>query len=150
MPKLRWSVEIPHCLIIASMFAVAAIVWRSLPDRLPVHWSGLPPAIPFHPDSYGGKFHALLLWPLIALALYPLLLFAPKLSPDRYEGAEGTPGWALLRMCVTALIAANYFAFVRYAEGYPVDLQSVDRDGLLIFMTMVMVFFVWQLVRRHS
>jgi hypothetical protein len=46
--------------LVVSMFAIAAIVWPSLRALLPVHWTGLPPAIPTRIDGYGGKVQALL------------------------------------------------------------------------------------------
>src|SRR6266567_2498698 len=122
MPRVRWVVEVPHLLLLASMFVVAAAVWPSLPSLLPVHWTGLTPAIPMRVDGYGGKVQALLVWPVMATALYVLLLFAPTWS-DRYESANGTIGLALLRVSVTALVALQYFAFVLFYCGHRIDLQ---------------------------
>jgi hypothetical protein len=148
MSKVRWPIEIPHLLLLASMFAVAAAVWPSLPSRLPVHWTGLPPAIPMRVDGYGGKVQALLTWPLIAAALYLLLLFAPQWSDD-YADSQGTIGYGLIRMSMTAFLAVEFFGFVLYYKGYPVNLDSVDRISLMVFGSVWLGYFIWGLIRPH-
>jgi uncharacterized membrane protein len=45
-----WRTEWPQWVIIATMFALAAVVWREAPDSLPVHWG-----VSGAPDRYGGK-----------------------------------------------------------------------------------------------
>src|SRR5947208_11744088 len=109
--KTPWLVEVPHILLLTSMFVVAAMVWSSLPNVLPVHWTGLPPAIPWRADGYGGKVQALLLWPTLTVAMYFLLLSAPRWS-DQYEDGEASIGFQVLRISTTALLASYYFALI--------------------------------------
>ena len=85
-------IEIAYLVLRVSMFAIAAILWPSLPALLPVHWTGLSPAIPTRIDSYGGKTQALLHSPAIALAPYLSLLFASGHFESRRT--QGTVGLA--------------------------------------------------------
>ena len=103
--KIYWAVEVPHLALLISMFAVAAIVWPTLPALLPVHWSGLPPAIPMRIDGYGGKVQALLLWPALAVGMYVLFLFAS----EHFESwpTQGTIGLALIRLGMTGIFVTT-------------------------------------------
>ena len=121
-PKILWAFEIPHALLLTVMWLTAILVWPTLPDLL-VHWTGLAPKIPVHPDGYGGKVHALLMWPIIASALYMSLLVAPKF----FDTNLGTVGLALFRFLVTAFLGSFFFAYVLFYEGYRVDLGVCAR-----------------------
>lgn len=145
--KIYWALEVPNLALLASMFAIAAIVWPSLPALLPVHWTGLPPAIPMHIDGYGGKVQALLLWPTLAVGLYALLLFAPKLGQTIPEG--GTASYSIMRLIVTGFLAAQYLEYVLYYKGFAIDLNAWDRNSLIVMSIVVVAGVVWQLVSRH-
>ena len=98
-----WRIEWPQWVIIAAMFALAAIVWRGAPDSLPVHW-GLSGA----PDRYGNKVEALLMPPLLALGVYMLMLVVPRLDPGRANYANFRSAYTLIRYAVLLVIAAFY------------------------------------------
>lgn len=98
-----WRVEIPQLALIAAMFALAAVLWSSMPERMPVHWG-----FTGEPDRYGGRFEGLLVMPLLAAGLYLLLLFLPRIDPRRpgYESFRGP--YLVVRVSVLATIAAVY------------------------------------------
>ena len=81
--KTGWRLETPQIVLIALMFAAAAVAWPMAPDRIPVHWNAAG-AI----DRYGGRFEGLLLLPLMALGLYLLMRFLPNLDPGRANYAR--------------------------------------------------------------
>ena len=62
--KISLRSELPQIVLIAVMFALAAITWPSAPDRIATHWN-----LHGQVDGYGGKFSGLLLLPLLALGL---------------------------------------------------------------------------------
>lgn len=144
--KARRSIEGLNIGLIVATIAISAVVWSGLPDALPVHWSG---ATPSSVDGYGGKVHALLFYPVILLVTYPLLLFAHKIDPDRYDRIKGTVGWALMRLAVTAFFSLDHFAYVLYLTGHPVNFIAVMRDGFLALMVLAAAGFIWQLVDGH-
>jgi uncharacterized membrane protein len=114
--RFDWRLELPHWLLLGGMFALTAVVWPLVPERIPVHWN-----LAGQVDRYGGKFEGLALTPLLALAVYLLLLFLPRLDPLRanYDRFAGT--YALLRLGVTAVLAGIHVVLVLTALGRPVD-----------------------------
>jgi len=90
-------------MLLAFMFGLAAVSWGSLPDRLPVHFD-----LSGHVDGWGTKPAALLVLPLVALALYGVFRVLPRLDPGRanYEGFEHA--YLVIRTAVIALLAALY------------------------------------------
>jgi uncharacterized membrane protein len=109
--------------VILAMFGVAAARWGSVPDRLPVHWNAAGEV-----DGYGGRFEALLLLPLVALVLYPLLRFIPRIDPARrnYESFAGT--YLLIRVVIIVYLAFIY-GVTTLAIG---NEESVPVAGLII------------------
>lgn len=81
--RTNWRTEWPHWAMLAAMFLLAAVTWRSAPDRLPVHW-GLGGEV----DRYGGRFEGLLGLPTLALGLYLLLRWLPRIDPGRANYAQ--------------------------------------------------------------
>lgn len=81
MTLLRRNLPLLAALVV--MLAASFYAWPRVADTLPVHWgfSGTP-------DRYGGKFEALLLLPLLLLAVYALITLLPRLerSGERNRG----------------------------------------------------------------
>jgi hypothetical protein len=137
--RMRWYVELPQWLILAAMAAIAVTAWNRVALPMAVHWSG------DLVDGFGGKFRGLLMWPLIALGLYLLLLLAPRYNDGGAMAFSGitldpdVPGYRrvivplyhLARIAALGLIAIVYAAQVRFAEGYPVDMETINRYGLI-------------------
>jgi uncharacterized membrane protein len=153
--RIRWYVELPQWLILAAMFTIAVTAWNRVPVPMPVHWYGQ------LVDGFGGKFRGLLVWPLIAVVLYLLLLFALRFKAGSAISVNGTaqdpdtpayrrviePLYHLVRIAALGLIAVIYSAQVRFAEGYPVDMETINRYGLItmaaitVLLIVAMIFF---------
>jgi uncharacterized membrane protein len=116
-----WRREIPPLIVILGMWATAAAVWRLAPDRLPVHWN-----LAGEVDRYGGKFEGLLILPLVAVAVYLLMLFLPRIDPGRANYETFARAYGVIRLAVLALVAFVYGCMVLAALGYQVD------TGLLV------------------
>ena len=101
--RFTWRTEWPHWLLLAAMFALAAAAWSTAPDRIPMHWN-----LAGQVDRYGGRFEGLLAIPLLALAIYVLLIFVPRLDPGRANYAAFGPTYATLRLLILAVMAALY------------------------------------------
>lgn len=98
--KIAWKIEVPQWIILAAMFAAAAIAWPNAPDRIPVHWN-----INGQVDRYGGKFEGLLLMPLFALGVYVLMLVLPRIDPGRANYARFSGAYRAIRIAILALFA---------------------------------------------
>lgn len=101
--KLTWRTEWPHWLLLAAMFALAATAWGTAPDRIPMHWN-----LTGHVDRYGGRFEGLLAIPLLALAIYVLMIFLPRLDPGRANYAAFDSAYSTLRLLLLVVMAALY------------------------------------------
>jgi immunity protein, SdpI family len=158
--RFRWYVELPQWLIVGAMFAIAVTSWNKVPLPMPVHWSG------DVVDGFGGKFRGLLMWPLIAAALYLLLLLALRYNEGGATAFSGTtpdpdapsylrviePLYHLVRIAALGLIAVIYAAQVRFAKGYPVDMETINRYGLIAMaaMTVLLIVAMISLGRRKQ
>ena len=65
-------------LLIVAMFAVAIWTWPSAPAQIPIHWD-----ITGQVNGYGSKVVGLFLLPVIAVAGYALIGWAPRFNPAR-------------------------------------------------------------------
>ncbi len=119
--------------LIVGMFALAAIRWPALPDRLPIHWNASGQV-----DGYGGKFMGLLLIPLIAAALYLLLRFIPRIDPARanYASFQGT--WMLLRVTLLAYLGFVYVLMhLAYAKGEEFHFDRLLYGGIGVLFVIL-------------
>lgn len=118
--KTNWKMELPLLILIAAMFVLAAMTWSTAPDRIPVHW-GLRGEV----DRYGGKVEGLLMPPAIAVFVYLLMLFLPRIDPgranyDRFSGAYYT-----IRAAVIATMAVVYGVIHLAIRGQEVDVPRL-------------------------
>ncbi len=128
----RWFWEAVQVGLIGAMFAVAAIRWGSVPDRIPVHWNAAGRV-----DGYGGRFEGLLLMPLIALALYLLLLLIPRIDPARRNYAAFAGTYLLLRVSLVI-----YLAFLALVTQLAIGREESVPVGNLIFGAVGVLFIV--------
>ena len=112
--------ELPHWLILAAMFGLAAITWPSAPDQIPVHWNAAGQV-----DRYGTRPEGLLLLPVVALAIYGLLRLLPMIDPKRANYASFASAYNVLRLAVLALLAAVYGLIHLWLRGIQIDVGTV-------------------------
>jgi len=114
------------------MFGLAAGVWHSAPDSLPVHWG-----LSGGPDRYGGKSKALLMPPLLALGVYVLMLVLPRVDPGHANYANFRSAYTLIRYAVLLVIAAFYVVTLLVGVvGWQFDM---GRIALAIIGVVLMV-----------
>lgn len=118
--KVDWRTELPMWLLLAGMFALAISTWSVAPERIPVHWgwSG-------QPDRWGGRLQGLMLQPLVALGLYGLLLFLPRIDPGRANYETFSRPYAVLRLVVMLAQAAIQTLVVLNVRGVHVQVGIV-------------------------
>jgi uncharacterized membrane protein len=118
--KLNWRSEWPQWGLLGGMFLLAALSWRSAPERISVHW-GLDGAV----DRWGGRVEGLLGPPLIALGLYLLLLWLPRVDPGQANYRTFAGPYRFIRLATLALLAALYSALVLSLRGVAIDMARV-------------------------
>jgi uncharacterized membrane protein len=102
------------------MFALAALSWHAVPDRIPVHWG-----ISGRPDRWGGRFEGLLLLPLVGLLTYLVLLLAPRIDPGRANYASFAGAYGTVRLVVLLSMLALQVVMVLAARGHSVDVATL-------------------------
>jgi uncharacterized membrane protein len=130
--KINWRSEIVSLFLIAAMFILAAAVWNTMPDSIPVHFGFNGQA-----DRYGGKFEGLLSMPLTASGLYLLFLFLPRIDPkgERYQRFAGS--YTIIRTAVIALLAAIQVVIILQSKGVAVDVSTVVTLAMgLLFVVL--------------
>ena len=130
--KITWRTDWPHWLMLALLFALAAVSWSSAPERLPVHW-GLYGRV----DRYGGKLEGLLLPPLVALAVYLAMIWLPRFDPGRANYASFVGAYSILRLAVLALLTGLYGVVQLWVHGREV---SVVTWAPLLLGSMFVIF----------
>jgi uncharacterized membrane protein len=118
--------------LIAIMAVMAIVSWAGAPDRIPVHWDFSGTA-----DRYGGKFEGLAGPPLLAIGIYLLLLFAPRIDPRRahYDAFAGP--YAVIRTSVVALIFGIDLMLHLMIRGRAVPVNVVIPAGVgLLFVVL--------------
>jgi uncharacterized membrane protein len=135
--RLRDLTKMP-LLIVAGMFAAGALLYPYLPSPIPTHWgvSGLPDA--FSPKTPVSVF----LQPLIALAVYGLLLVAPALDSKRRNLKLSIGAYNLIVDAVVGMQAV-IFAGVLIAAFRP----GFDVVGVTLLSTGLLMMVVGNLMR---
>lgn len=118
--KLSWRNDLAMWLVLAGMFALAAITWPGAPERIPVHWD-----IHQQVDRYGGRFEGLLAIPLVTLGLYLLLLVVPRIDPGRANYAAFLGAFTTLRLALVVFMAAIYGVSHLWIRGIQVQMNTV-------------------------
>jgi uncharacterized membrane protein len=118
--KVTWQTELPQWVILAGMFILALITWHSAPGQIPVHWN-----LAGEVDRYGGKFEGLLAIPLLALAIYLLLLFLPRIDPGRANYARFAGVYTTFRIAILVLLALVYAVVHLWIRQRPVNVSVV-------------------------
>ena len=130
--KTEWCAEFFQLFIIVAMFIAAALAWSHVPERIPTHWN-----IRGEVDGYGGRFVGLLLLPLMALGVYLLLRFLPRLDPGyrNYESFAGA--YNVIRICILLVLATVFCVTLLAALGYRVDMNAVMATAIgLMFIVL--------------
>lgn len=117
--KMTWRTEWPLWLLLVAMFTVAALSWHVVPDHMPVHWG-----LSGQPDRWGGRFEGLLLLPLVGVAVYLVLLAAPRIDPGRANYASFAGAYATVRLVVLVAMLAIQVMMVLAARGREVDMGA--------------------------
>jgi uncharacterized membrane protein len=120
--------------LLALNFAFTAVVYGSLPDRIPTHFG-------MHgPDAWSGRAAAWLV-PVIALAIYSLMQVLPRLDPRRANYAKFQDTYDTVVLAIVAMDLVLQVGILGSALGWPVgvdNLVPLGVGGLFIVLGNVM------------
>jgi uncharacterized membrane protein len=134
--KTNWRIELALLALTALMFAAALIVWPSAPSEIPVHWNASGEV-----DRYGGKFEGLLLLPLMALAIYLLMRYLPRIDPGRANYARFGGAYTAIRAGIVVLVAVLYGVILSSVLKHPIDVAravALAVGGLFVLLGTVL------------
>ena len=106
---LFWS-----ALLLTVMFSAATYAWIELPPdaRIPVHWNAQGEV-----DGYGGKFEALLMMPIVAIALVVLMAFLPTIDPRKQNLEKSRTAYLAAWIGTMVLLTGVHLLTVHAALG---------------------------------
>lgn len=134
--RVTWRSELPMWLLLAGMFALAAITWAWAPNRIPVHWD-----VAGQVDRYGSKAEGLLGIPLLAAGVYLLMLLLPRVDPGRANYDRFAGAYLVIRTGIITLLALLYGVVHLWIRGRQVDVTAVVPllvGGLLVVVGNLM------------
>ena len=130
--KFNWRVEALSWAMLGTMFIMALVSWPTAPDQIPVHWG-----LSGTPDRFGGKFEGLLGPPLIAVAVYLVLLTVPRIDPRRahYDAFAGP--YTIVRTAFVGLMFGLNIMVHLAMRGRDVNVNVVGPIGVgVLFLVL--------------
>lgn len=117
--------------VIVAMLVFTAVVYSSLPERIPAHWN-----LDGEVDGWSSRLWGSLLAPLVSAGVWVLLPLLRRVDPRRsnYERFEST-FWLLVNLLVV-FFAAVHVMTLGVALGWTIDVTRVVTvvAGLLMAM----------------
>jgi uncharacterized membrane protein len=125
---------IASALLIAFMGAVSLWAWAQIPAgrQIAVHWD-----VAGNPNGYASKEVALLLLPIVALAIALLLAFIPQIEPRRLNLAQSGKPYLAAWIGTMVVLAGAHLLIALAAVGRPANIVTVTSllvGGLLIVL----------------
>lgn len=125
--KINWLTVI----VLVIFWGVCASFYPSLPEQVPTHWN-----IHGEVDGYSHKSVASLILPLLPLALYLGLTFAPLLDPKKQNYEKFAASYEKVRLAIVLVMMVVTFLPLVAAMGYSVNI------ALLVKALVALLFVV--------
>ncbi len=124
--------DLPILLALFADLLFGLWTWRRMPSRVPVHWN-----LSGQPDGWGSPWENALLLPLLALAIYLLLLFLPLIDPRHTSYAQFGGTLRFYRAVIVLFMVGVHAAIALRSIGRAVDVAAVVRFGIpLLFILL--------------
>ena len=112
--------ELPGVLILLAMAAGSIWGWLTIKGSIPLHWN-----LKGEVDRTGDKLEGLLVLPLLALGLFLLLRFLPRLDGGRAAALSTNLGYALIQTAALLLLACIHLLVLLSASGHDISMAIV-------------------------
>lgn len=132
--RTSWRLELPQWLIVAGLFLWAGLLWASGPEpqQIPIRWNGQGDV-----TAYMSRPQALVVFPLVTLASYLLLRFAPLIDPLRGNYRLFTDAYGVIRLAIVASLGAFGAVVFLVASGTPVDAVATFKAVLGVLFAVL-------------
>ena len=119
-------------LIVAAAFIASAIVYPSLPERLPTHWN-----LRGEIDGWSGRAWGAWMIPAIILLMWGLLRWLPSIDPRGGNYAKFGGAFEGIMIAVMLFMLGVHAVILGAALGYPVAVERVMPVGMGILFIVI-------------
>ncbi|MHB9134692.1 MAG: SdpI family protein [Armatimonadota bacterium] len=126
---LIWS-----SLLLGVMVVLSAIAWVKVPagQQIPIHWG-----VDGQPDNYAGKTFALLMMPMVGLAMALLLIFIARIEPRQGNITRSAKAFTIIWISTLAVLTIMHAFLVATALGIPIGINTIIPVTIgLLFIIM--------------
>lgn len=126
--NLELKKELPIIGIVLTPFVYLAIIWDSLPQRVPIHWN-----YKGEIDNWGDKFSLILMLFLLPVLMYVLMTFIPRIDPKNRISLMGGKFYQLKFFLVL------FMSLVALLIVYTTKERSVNNPNLVFALLGVLL-----------
>lgn len=116
---------------LALMFAAAGVCWPYVPERIPIHWN-----LKGEVDGWGSRTTGLFVAPCLAVGVYLLLRFIPRIDPNSENYSQFAKPYLIIRVITQTLLLSIHFAALAAALGIEVKMSLLISvlTGLMLIV----------------
>lgn len=118
--NLELKKELPLIGIVLAPFVYLALVWKSLPEKVPMHWN-----YKGEIDRWGGKYSLIALLFFLTVFVYLIMLIIPKIDPKKRLSIMGGKLYQL------KFVLVLFFSCISFIIVYLSKNQSMTNPGLI-------------------
>jgi len=133
--RLDWNTvrhDWPLWVLMAGVLLASFVIYPYLPDQVPGHWNIHGQVDAYYPRSFGAFFP-----PLLAIAIYLLMLFTPVLNPRRDNYVRFKSAYTFLRWITIIFLVLIYAAAILAALGYQINIGIVVKALVAVLFIMI-------------
>lgn len=119
-------------ILVGVMFISGLVALPFMPDPAPIHWN-----IAGEPDGYGSPWLAVLLSPLITLAMVILMPLLPRLDPRYANYAGFASSYQLIMTALVLFFALVHVLVIGAALGWPVSIPRAMMLGMGLLFGLI-------------
>ena len=126
-------------LIVAAAVVASAVVYATLPDRIPTRWelSAHPAGAVPEPNGWSSRLWGAWGLPIFLLGMWALLIILPKIDPRGSNYAKFGGAFEGIILSIMLFLLGMHIIVLRAALGYPVAIQRVVPVGIgVLFVAM--------------
>lgn len=124
--------ELPMVLLILGSLAAGALLYDSMPDRVPSHWN-----IRGEIDAYSSRFWGAFGIPLLNAGIYVMMLVIPLIDPRRENYRKFAGAYRIFRTVLVVFMTGVYLLVLASAFGYRIPVDRAVMAGVsILFLIM--------------
>jgi uncharacterized membrane protein len=124
--------DILSVIFVAATFIVAAILYPSLPEQIPLHWNAKGEV-----DAYMRKPAGALIVPLSALITFAIMKVMPAISPKGFRTESFSGVFGILQVTLVGFISIVAVLVLLEARGFDVRINQVIIAGVGLLFVII-------------